>query len=52
MGYKGYNLADPPSLTESAKQFLKDHPVETFYERYGEYFIVGVQRGASATINL
>jgi hypothetical protein len=45
-------LANPPSLTQSAKDFLVRFDEKEFYKRYGSYFILGVKRGASATINL
>lgn len=31
---------------------MRDTSAGKFFERYGEYFVIGTQRGASATINL
>lgn len=52
VGYYGYSLANPPSLTESAKKFLTTYGPEKFKKRYGDHFVFGSQHGASVNMNV
>ena len=52
MGYQGFDLHNPPAMTTKAKEFFKKKGANYFKKRYGEYFIMGTQRGASASINI
>lgn len=47
--HKGYDTLPSYELTDEAKQYLKDHPADTFRDVFGDYFVAGAQRGSRFT---